>query len=475
MTLVKNFLYLVGAEGVSKVLVFLAVAYLARVAGPVGFGYVEFASAALLCASLVVEQGFGPYGAREIARAPARTSALVAEIVLVRFGLALLAYATIAAFALLFAPSPLVTRLLLVYGLSLLLMPLLLQWVFQGHDQMHAVATMQLIRQGIYAATIFLLVREAGHLWFVAVAEVAAVASAVAYLLWLYRRRFGHLGRAPLRVTRRLFTEGVPIGLSQMFWMVRMFGATLILGLIAAAADVGYFAGALRILLAVHTFVFLYYFNLLPSISRAWSEGLAPFDALLRRSLRGVAWVSVIAALGWVLLAGPVMVAVYGAPFAPATRALQWFAGVCLCAALSGHYRFGLIAAGQQSAEMVIAALGAVGAALLIPLGYRLADTGGAAAGLCAVEGFVWLATWGWMHWRLGTRGHAPLLLRPTLAGGAVVALLLALPDAAPLLRAALATGLLLLLALLLDGAMRGATSRAIAVARRRPSPESVV
>ena len=66
-----------------------------------GYGYIEFAGAVLLCAGLIVDQGFGPYGAREIAKAPERTAELVSEIVFARFMLALVAYAVVIAFALL--------------------------------------------------------------------------------------------------------------------------------------------------------------------------------------------------------------------------------------------------------------------------------------------------------------------------------------------------------------------------------------
>ncbi|MEJ7712634.1 MAG: oligosaccharide flippase family protein [Pyrinomonadaceae bacterium] len=132
MLLIKNFFSLSLAELISKLVTFAAFAYLARVAGPEGFGFVEFAGAMLLCASLIVDQGFGPYGAREIARAPGRTPALVAEIVTARFVLAVAAYALVIAFALLVETSPIATRLMLIYGLSLLAMPLLLPWVFQG-------------------------------------------------------------------------------------------------------------------------------------------------------------------------------------------------------------------------------------------------------------------------------------------------------------------------------------------------------
>src|SRR5262245_58971041 len=191
MKLMKNFLSLAGAEVISKLVTFAAFAYLARVAGPAGFGYLEFAGTALFCSGLIVEQGFGPYGAREIARDPRRTPELVAEIVTVRLWLAVIAYAGMIALAVLFDGAPIVTRLLLIYGASLLLNPLLLQWVFQGHDRMGVVAAAQILRQTVFALVVFIFVREAGRIWLVAVAEVAAVLSAAVYGVWVYPRRVG--------------------------------------------------------------------------------------------------------------------------------------------------------------------------------------------------------------------------------------------------------------------------------------------
>lgn len=382
----KNFLSLAGAEIAAKVLTFAAFAYLARVAGPEGFGYIEFAAAAVMCAGLIVEQGFNPFGAREIAKTPERTEALVSEIVLVRVVLAVVLYGALVVFALAFDRAAVQTKLLLVYGLSLLAMPLLLQWVFQGHDRMQTVAAIQLIRQVVFAVLVFGLVRDASQIWLVGVAETVGLASAALFGVWMYRRQLSGSIRLRWKFSPQLLREGVTIGLSQIFWVVKMSGATLILGLIASAEDVGYFGGAMRILMALHTFVWLYFFNLLPAMSRGWAAGDGSFTALIARSMKFVSLAAVVGAGIWIAVAPLVVRIVYGEKFSGAGVALQWFAGVFAVAAISGHYRFGLIAAGQQTAEMVTALIGAIAAAILIPVGYSTAGVGGASAGLFAAE-----------------------------------------------------------------------------------------
>lgn len=346
-----------------------------------------------MCASLIVDQGFSAYGAREIAKDPSKTSGLVAEVVTARFLFAAVGYLTVLIFAFFFVEDGILRQLLLLYGLSLWVLPLLLQWVFQGHDRMNLVAAAQVIRQTVFVGVIFVFVRGTGDLLLVGAAEVAGVTCAAVFTLAMYRHGFSKQTSFRPALSAKLIKEGMPIGFSQMFWVIKMFGATFIVGLVATAADTGYFAGAMRIYIALHTFVWLYYANLLPSFSRTWEEGNEKFSRLIKNSLMIVVPLSLAGGVVWVLAAPFVMTTAYGQEFSSGGGALQWLAGACVAAAISGHYRFGLIAAGFQNKEMWTSALGAAAAIVLIPFGYFQAGTSGAAAALCAAEIIVLLAS----------------------------------------------------------------------------------
>lgn len=465
MRLIRNLGFLLGAEALSKIATVVAVTYLARLLGPDGYGMIEFAGAALLCAGLIVDQGFGPYGAREIARRPERTAYLTQEIVTARFLLAGAAYLGMAVLAAALHRSP-ITPLLLVFGLSLFGMPLLLPWVFQGHEHMGAAAMIQMVRQIAYAVVIFAVVRSADQLLAIGGAEIVAVLAAVAYGLFQYRRSFAwpHLRPA---LSRDLFRQGIPIGLSQMFWVLRISGAVLLVGLIATATEVGYFAGAQRIFLAMHAFVFLYFFNLLPAMTRAWDRGGGALPGLVDESLRPIAWAAGLCGGLWILLAPLAVTLLYGAAFTPATVALQWMGAVWVVALISGHYRFGLIAAGRQTAEMGVAIVGAVAALLLIPLGYRQAGVGGAAAGLCAAEVVVWLGAWWWAGRTIGVTNQARRLVLPVVVAVGAFALT-RLVASTPVTQAALFAVSLVTLAWLLDAPLRERVVHGVQMVRSR-------
>ena len=393
-SLIKNFASLTGAEIVSKVVTFAAFAYLARLFGPAGYGYIEWAGTVLMCGSLIVDQGFNSYGAREVAKHPAETPRLVAEVVTARFILAGVAYALISAFALLYVRDREVARLLLIYGLSLWLLPVLLQWVFQGHDQMHLVGVAQVIRQLIFVTIVFVFVKEPANLLWVGAAEVAGVAAASFFCVYVYSRYYGRFLAMRPTLSTMLFREGTPIGISQMLWVLKMFGATFIVGLIATSEDTGYFAAAMRIYIALHAFVWLYFFNLLPAFSRAWEKGSEHLVVMIRKSLRIILVGSLVSGAIWIAAAPFVMTTAYGQDFLLGGRALQWLAGACIVAALSGSFRYALIASGNQRKELLATASGSLTAIALIPAGYIYFGVSGSAAALLLAEVVVLFCSW---------------------------------------------------------------------------------
>jgi O-antigen/teichoic acid export membrane protein len=468
--LLKNYLFLSGGELVSKVVTFAAIAYLARIAGPAGFGLVEFAGAVLLCAGLVVDQGFGLYGAREIAKDPQRTDLLVKEIVTARMILALLAFVGVIGFALFLDRSLLVTQMLLVYGLSLAGLPFMLTWVFQGHQRMKIVAVIQVIRQTVYAGVIFIFVRSAAQILMAGVAELAGVVSAALYSVLIYRYRLQERSSRPtglrlslltrFKISKQLFQEGVPIGLSQIFWTMRMFGATVLLGIIALPAEVGYFSSAMRIQIALHSFIFLYFFNLLPSLSQAWLQKDETFKKLENHSLQWVAWLATIGGLIAIIIMPNIIRWVYGNEFTPAVIVMQILIGVLIFAALSGHYRFGLLASGHQKAEMVASALGAIIALMAIPIGYSWRGITGAAIGLVIAEASVWLTTWIWSKLVLDLGGHLRLLIKPAGAGLVCIICALWLPVSSSWIQLVLVVVIFTGMAALLEPNARRSVSR---------------
>jgi O-antigen/teichoic acid export membrane protein len=162
---------------------------------------------------------------------------------------------------------------------------------------------------------------------------------------------------------------------------------------IARAEHVAWQAAAVRIVVAQHTFVFLYFFNMLPNLSRELSIGLGEWRDLVRRSLSTSMWPAFLVALGGTLGAPLIVTILYGPAYEPAVRPLQIVVWMIPVTWFSGHFRFSLVAAGQQRWEFFAAA---ASAAVMMPLAvllvYYQGSTGAAVALLVGSVMNAWLA-----------------------------------------------------------------------------------
>ena len=352
--LARNFALLSGGEMLAKVASFLAFTHLGRSLGPERYGSVEFVVAAIVFFSLPVAFGLEEYGARELAKSAGDSMLLAAEISALRM---LLAFVSVAILAIVIwiLPRPTEQKLLLAaWGVSLLLMPALGQWFFQGHNDMAWVSMLAIVRQSVFAFLVLFCFDPQGPLYRIGLFELAAVAATVAAGLYGLRRRF-RLALPFARISAARMgghlKAAIPIGLSQLTWAGLWYAATLILGFWQPPRVLGDFGVAHRITLSLHTFVWLYFFNLLPSISRVANETAegGKLSELLSQSLRITSWAGFLVALAVAAAAGPMVSLAFGTAFAGSAPVLAALIAMIPVTLISGHYRFTLIATGHQN------------------------------------------------------------------------------------------------------------------------------
>lgn len=386
--LALNFALLSAGESLAKLLTFAAFAYLARALGAGSYGVLEFVLASMVFFTLPADLGLGAYGAREIARAPHRVHTLLCEITQTRILLAGASFLLLLGFAALL-PKPAEVKLLLgIYGLSLLLSPALLQWFFQAHDRMHLVALASILRQAVFAGGLFLFFKPGDSVLWVGLFEMASVAAVAAFCLAIVRLRMGYTLPCPTWRLAPLLPhvrQGLPIGLTELAWAFMWYFATVLLGLIFSDESLGWFGAAHRVLMALHTFVWLYFFNLLPSMSRCVNLPFSHLLDLMNKSTQFAAWVSIFVAFVMSMLAREALVIAYGSDFAGADITLAILVWILPVAMLSGHHRYILIAYNRQTTLLRCTAVSAAGAVLAgLALAPLLGSPGAALALLAA-------------------------------------------------------------------------------------------
>lgn len=386
-----DFAYLAAGESVAKAAGFVAFAWMARRLGPAGYGAVEVAVSVALIGGLVVDGGLGPVAARAVARAPERAARLAALLPALRLTLAIACCAVVAAALRALAASREHRLLILVFALSLVPWSWNQNWLCQGLARPALAAAAQPVRMGIFALGAVWLVRRPDHLLRVGWLECGAVLALALYFLWTQSRLGVPVG---LRFDRREMTslvgEALPVGLGQLFWAAAHALPILMTAALAGGDQVAWIGAAVRIVLALHAFVWLYYFALYPRLVSAADSSADDLRPLLRGAQSRILWLVMPVAVAGSTGSGLLSRLVFGSGFTNAGSTLQIALWALPVAAASGVCRFLLIAAGRQRREMAAAAAGVFTVTLcgllLIP---RLAAPGAALA----------LVAGGLVHW----------------------------------------------------------------------------
>ena len=333
-----------------------AFAYLARALTPADYGIIEQALAITVFFVLGVESGMGLYGARVVAAAPERLPQLVSQVMVLRAVLGVPAFAGILALAAYYRMAGL--GILAINGVAVLLTPFLTQWVFQGLRQMPWVAVGASARNLTFVALVLALVRPGTDIRLVAVAEVCGIAVLALVNAYLLHGRLGVRldGRDLVAGTRKLLADVWFMGLSDLSWACLWFSPALAAGWAGTGGteQVAWVGAAVRVVLGVHTFVYLYFFNLLPNLAKEFSVDPEGWKRLMQRSITTSMWPACLIALGGTLLAPVLIPGVFGAAFTPAILPFQIAIWMIPATWFSGHFRFSLIAVGQQWWEFIV-------------------------------------------------------------------------------------------------------------------------
>ena len=391
----RGLLVLVTGEGLTRLLSFLAVSLLTRRLGDRGWAPVEVSLAALQFGALFVEMGFPLLGAREVARDPAAAGRLLPRVLPTQLAIA----AALALGALAAARAGLVDaevgELLPGYGASLLLLPFVLSWIFQGRGEMVWVAAPQVVRQAVFLVASAALVSGVADRSRLAWAELLAVASAAAVALLALRRR-GRLALAPRPAfDPRLLREALPIGGSQFLWALRMYLPTLLLWHLVEREALARYGVAHKIMMVLQALLTMYFTNLFPALSRAVHGPRADLRRLLLQSTAIAAGGTLLLALAVAYRAGPLLGLCFGAVFdhPEAVECLALLAFVIPLLALRGHSRMTLLELGRGRAELACSVAGTLLLALLVTWWGAARGASGAALALLAAEGFATLLT----------------------------------------------------------------------------------
>ena len=341
-----NILSIVASDLGRRLLGFFAVAYLARTVGVSGFGLINIGFAVLSYAMMVSGGGLGPYGARAIARgdSPGIASA-IAGVRLVASGVIFL---LVALGALLLVPDRQTAIIIVVFLLSQFANTFLLDWYFQGKEQMSVVGAARLVSAAVYLLFLIMFVGSAADLLWVAIAAVAGDALGAMVTVARFQKVSGASLGISLRGGRALFREAFPIGIGSMIAHMTVNLPTIILGIFLTNADAGTYSAAGKLVFFLLVFDRLLSTLLLPASSRYFAQSPEKLSEMLTTALRWVLRIALPLCVGGTILADRIIPLVYGPAYGAAADVLRILIWFLLLTMVHTVYTAGLLASGRE-------------------------------------------------------------------------------------------------------------------------------
>jgi O-antigen/teichoic acid export membrane protein len=394
---VRNLTYILSGDVLSRLLGFVVTTYLAQVLGVGNLGLIGFAMAALSYGLIATDLGLLKLGTREVAKDRSQVRAYVAGVMGLRLVLAFIAFVGLGVFAVAI-PKPDATKLMIFsYALALFPVSLMLDWLFQGIEEMAHIAVSRLLMYVSYLVLVLVLVTRPEHVYRVPFLWLAGSGVAAGYLLVAGRIRIGEIRISlNLRFWGLLLQAGLPLGVGTVLAQVYMNFGLIALGLLAGNEATGLYTAAFRVVYFVLIVDRVFYTVVFPIVARrvrSPAQGALTREQAYQesgRTMQQLAKLVLIVALpvafGTMALARPIITLVFNEQFAPAAPVLGILGWLVVTTTLNSLYAYGLIAAGREReyARNTLAGT-AIVVILSLLLVYQL-DAAGAAIALLAGE-----------------------------------------------------------------------------------------
>jgi O-antigen/teichoic acid export membrane protein len=377
----------------SKILGFIAVAFIARTLGPENFGFINIGLAVLGYLILVSSPGVHLYGTRSVAAGEIDTAQIVVSITGVRLVLSILLITVILILSVVFSSLSPALLLVVLFAISLLPLSISLDWYFQGKEQMGVITWSRLILNGLYVSFLLLVVRGSGDSIWVPVAFLAGNFGASIYLFFAWtgaedisRLRELIRWRSIWSTGKDLILTSIPLGLGSTLAQVAFHFPPLLLGLFLGPEAVGQYSAAMRIVFALMIVDRVTSIVFFPVAARFWNSDRQKLSFVSNQFTRMIISLTLPVCLVSFFLAPDLVRAIYGPDYGGAVNVLRVLIWFFLSTSVNTIFLFGLMGIGQEGRYAKIMLWGTtVQVGLMVALAYLLGTTG-VAVGFVAGE-----------------------------------------------------------------------------------------
>lgn len=268
--MLSNLFFLFAGQGLGTLFLFIATARIAKILGPDEFSIIGFAESIFAFFVCFTNFGLNIIGTREVAKKTQDVRYYGDRILTLKLFLGVFSYFALFLFVLCLNKPWFIKYAIWLYGLSLIPVAVVPDWLFQGLDKMHYLSIALVTRTLIFMSGIFLLVTGRGQLLQIAYIFLFSWLVSTAVTIVLYAKSYG-LPKCRFDFLKQgeLLRKAMPIGYSLIVGWVIYYFDSFYLFLQKGEVAAGIFMAAQKPVLLVASAITLYFNAIFPSMSRA--------------------------------------------------------------------------------------------------------------------------------------------------------------------------------------------------------------
>lgn len=326
-TIFRNTVWMTAGGLAVKGLNFLFNIYVVRQLGDGRYGQYTTVLAFAGLFAILAELGMSAYVSREIAQDRSKTQMWLGNLMALRLILAALCVALITGAAVLAGYEPDLVRGVFIYSCTFLLAAISapLYTVLAGYERLDYNTVISIIGRVIFmvVGAAFLLSGK-NYIWLIVASLVEMPVEIILMVLLIRRQRIVSLvPHINPRLWLPLIKAGLPFGIISLMLRIAFSIDTVMLSMFWPDNMVGWYNVSYGLVRSLLFFFSGFSFAIIPSLSRAYVNDPQAVNRWYYHSVRVIAFISVPATVGAMLVAGPLVSFLYGAEFAPSVPILQ--------------------------------------------------------------------------------------------------------------------------------------------------------
>jgi O-antigen/teichoic acid export membrane protein len=272
--------------------------------------------------------------------------------------------------------------IILIYALTLFPFAVLLEFVFQGREEMGYVGVERIIQYGVYLVILLAFLKGPSDIMVVPLAFVIGYVIAAAFLIVIFIKKYKSFKfRFSISGWRVILQASLPVGLAIIFNQVTISLPPIVLGIFKTDYEVGIFSAGYKIVFMLLIIERVFYYVFFPMLSKQYKQNPEKLVTSLNFLTRFLFALTIPLTLGGLILAEPIIELIYGSAFLDAVSVLRILLVYFMIVPVNTIFGYGLIAIDQERRFFKVITITAfVSTVLIIILGIRFSVYGAAVA-----------------------------------------------------------------------------------------------